>query len=377
MSTKRLIIDVIEHKPTSRIPMMYRGEPPVNDRLIEYFNLGNLKDDWGKLTELLGADNFSDGETLGVFTTYFPKYIGPDFGTIFEINRFNIWGIKPVEIYVGGNRHIVFSKDPPLYNLDSLADIKNYNYPKLEWFDFSVYKNNSEAIAYNSQGEQDEINLVDFKRSDRHFLNTSCMNSLFMTSIFMRGIDKMLMDLVSYQKYAEILIGNIGEFMLEFCKKNLESIGKYIDLYGIWDDFAMEDGLMLSPDIWRKYYKHWDKKIIEVAKKYNLFVCFHICGNCTEVLPDLIEMGVDLLDPVQVSAKNMEISNLKKLFGKDMCFHGGLDVQKFLPFVTPDEIRNEVRRIKELFDGDGGIILGPSHYITADTPIKNILAIYK
>ena len=88
-------------------------------------------------------------------------------------------------------------------------------------------------------------------------------------------------------------------------------------------------------------------------------------------------MGVDILDPVQTSAKNMEISNLKKLFGKDMCFHGGLDVQKFLPFVTPNEVRSEVKRIKELFDGEGGIVLGPSHYITADTPIENILAIYK
>jgi len=134
----------------------------------------------------------------------------------------------------------------------------------------------------------------------------------------MRGMDKMLMDLISNKKYAEMLINNIDEFMLEFCKKNLESIGKYIDLYGIWDDFAMQDGLMISPNIWRKFYKPWYKKIIEVAKKYDLFICFYICGNCTDVIPDLIEMGVDILDPVQTSAKNMEVSNLKKLFGKDI-----------------------------------------------------------
>jgi len=294
-----------------------------------------------------------------------------------HIFRFNVWGIKPVEIYTGGNRDIVFSKNPPLHDCDSIDDVKSYNYPKLEWFDFGVYKNNSEAVVHNSQDEQDEIRVADFKQSDKYFLNTSCMNSIFMISIFMRGMDKMLMDLVSNKKYAEILINSIGEFCLEFCKKNLESIGKYIDLYGIWDDFAMQDGLMLPPDLWRKYYKPWDRKIIEVAKKYNLFVCFHICGNCTDVIPDLIEMGVDILDPVQVSAKNMEVSNLKKLFGKDICFHGGIDVQKFLPFTTPNEVRKEVQRIKEIFNGDGGIILGPSHYVTADTPIENVLAIYK
>ena len=203
------------------------------------------------------------------------------------------------------------------------------------------------------------------------------MNSLYMTSIFIRGINKMLIDLISNKKYSEILIGNIGEFMLEFCNKNLASIGNAIDLYGIWDDFATQDGLMISADIWRRFYKPWDKKIIEVAKKYNLYVSFHICGNCTDIIPDLIEMGVDILDPVQVSARNMEIDRLKKLFGRDICFHGGIDAQRLIPLGNPDDIQKEVKRVKELFDFEGGIILGPSHYITADTPVENIIAIYR
>ncbi|MFO7928322.1 MAG: uroporphyrinogen decarboxylase family protein, partial [Candidatus Humimicrobiaceae bacterium] len=333
--------------------------------------------DWYKLAGLLGADNYSDGETLGGFTTYFPKYVGPDFDALFEINRFYVWGIKPEEIYSGGNRDIVFTKNPPLREKDGLDAVKNYPYPKLEWFDFSIYKNNSEQVAYKSEDEQEEIKVSDFKKSGKYFLNTSCMNSIFMTSIYMRGMDKMLMDLVSNKKYAEMLLGNIGEFMAEFCRKNLASIGNNIDLYGIWDDFASQEGLMLSPDLWRKYYKPWDKKLIEIAKSHNLLVCFHVCGNCTAILPDLIEMGVDLLDPVQTSAKNMELSNLKKQFGKDLCFHGGLDVQGLLPRAKPWEIEIEVKKIKELFGDGGGIILGPSHYITVDTPTKNILAVYK
>ncbi len=376
MNNKKIIIDSINHKSVEKIPTMYRGEPSTNNNLIKYFNLNSLEDDWEKLIELMGADNFSDGETLGAFTTYFPKYIGPDFGTIFEPVYFNVWGIKPEEIYAGGNKDVVFSKNPPLYNKESLSDIKNYNFPKLEWFDFNTYKVNSEAVVYKNADSQKEIRLEDFKRSDRYFLNANCINSIFMISIYMRGIDRMLIDLVSNENYAEMLINNIGEFCLEFCKKILESIGKFIDLYGIWDDFAMQNNLMISPKVWRKFYKPWHTKIIEVAKKYNLFVCFHVCGSCTDVIPDLIEMGVDILDPVQVSARNMEISRLKSQFGKDICFHGGIDVQKFLPFATTNEVRKEVKRVKELFDGEGGIILGPSHYITVDTPIENILAIY-
>ena len=174
-----------------------------------------------------------------------------------------------------------------------------------------------------------------------------------------------------------MLIGKIGEFMLEFCIRNLDSIGDEIDLYGFWDDFATQDDLMISRELWQKFYKPWHKKMIEAVKSKGLLVCYHICGNCTKVIPDLIEMGVDILDPVQVAARDMEISGLKRQFGRDICFHGAVDAQKLLTQGTPEEIRKEVRRIESVFDGEGGIILGPSHYITADTPTENILAIYK
>jgi len=377
MTIKELVFNSIKHESIDKIPLMYRGEPAMNDKLIRYFNLKNLKDDWEKLTAMLGADFYSDGETLGGFTTYFPKYIGPGFDTVFESNHFNVWGVKPVYIYAGGSRDLGMTINPPLDDLNDIDDIRNYNYPKLEWFDFTVYKNNTEQIEFESEGQQDEIKVSEFKRSNKYFLNTAFMNSIFMTSIYMRGVNKMLMDLVLNPKYAEILIGNIGEFMLEFCKKNLASIGKFIDLYGIWDDIATQDSLMISPDVWRKFYKPWDKKIIEVAKSHGLIIMFHICGNCTDVIPDLIEMGVDMLDPVQVAAKNMEISGLKKQFGKDITFHGGLDSQQLLLFGNPKKIKDEVNRVREIFGNDGGIILGPSHYVTPDIPIENVLAIYK
>ncbi len=375
MVNKKLIKNAIEHKSLDRIPLMYRGDPKINEDLRNHFNLGNLEYEWEKLIKKLGADNFSDGATLGAFTTYFPKYIGPEFNAKFEQNHFFIWGIKPVEIRVANATDIIFHKDPPLYNCDSISDLRKYDFPKTEWFDFDTYKIVTEAIDQKYE-DQREIKAKDIKNTDRFFLNTYYLNSIFMTSIFLRGIDKMLMDLIGNSKYAEALICNIGEFMLEFCKKNLFSIGNKIDVYGIWDDIATQDSLVISPYIWRKFYKPWYKKVIEVAKKYNLYICFHICGNCSEVIPDLIDMGVDILDPVQVSAKNMQLEKLKKNFGKDICFHGGLDAQRLIPMGNPERIEKEVKRVKGLFDGDGGIILGPSHYITADTPLENVLAIY-
>lgn len=376
LEKKQIILDAIRHKPGKKVPTMYRGEPSVNEELARTFQIQDLARDWPKLIECLGADNYSDGETLGGFTTYFPKYIGPESHAVFEINRFDIWGIKPVEMFHGGQRNIVFSKYPPMAEMDDIAEVQKYPFPKTDWFDFQTYKNNSEQLVYKSAEEQEEIKLRDFKRSDQFFLNASCQNSLFMVSTYLRGLDKMFMDLALREKYSQTLISKIGEFMLEFHIKNMSCIGRHIDLYGIWDDFADQDGLMISPEMWRKYYKPWDRLLIEEAKKYDLLVCFHVCGNCTDIIGDLIEMGVDILDPVQVSARDMALEDLKRRFGKHLCLHGGLDAQKLLIHSTPDQVREEVKRIRGLFAEDGGLILGPSHYLTPDIPLENILAIY-
>ncbi|MBA7550522.1 hypothetical protein ES705_43039 [subsurface metagenome] len=97
-----------------------------------------------------------------------------------------------------------------------------------------------------------------------------------MISTFMRGFNKMLIDLIVNEKYANYLIGSIAEFVLEFHRKNLRVIGDKMDLFGIWDDFATQRGLMISADTWRKFYKPWHRKIVELAKSYDLFVVFHI-----------------------------------------------------------------------------------------------------
>jgi uroporphyrinogen decarboxylase len=376
MNIKELMMDSIKHRTVNRIPTMYRADPPVNERLMRHFGLSDIEKNWELLLAKIGADNFSDGETLGAFTSYLPKYTGPRPDAVYEINHFFIWGIKPVEIDIAGTTDIVFHRDPPLAEKSRISDLKAYPFPRIEWFDFDNYKVITDAI-FKEPEEQEEIASSEIRKSDRLFLNTYCINSIFMTSLFMRGIDNMMIDLVHNQKYAEMLIGSIGEFMLEFASRNLDSIGEEIDLYGIWDDFATQDDLMISRELWQKFYKPWHSRIIEAAKAKGLLVSYHICGNCSKVIPDLIEMGVDILDPVQVSARDMEISGLKKRFGKDICFHGGVDAQKMLTGGTPEEIRREVSRIRSVFGDEGGIILGPSHYITADTPVENILAIYE
>lgn len=372
---KDLLLRAIRREPVPHLPLMYRAHPEVSEKLLRHFGLAGLEDNGDALIRCLGADNYSDGETLGAFTSYVPLYVGPELDCTYDVDHFFAWGIKPVRQVNAGVVELQFHHDPPLAGRDSLDDIQAYRFPKLEWFDFDQYRVVIDTPSADVR-EQRIVAATLINRSGGLFQNTCMMNSIFMTSIFLRGMEQMFMDLATNEKYAEALISAIGEVSLEFCRKTLAGLHDRIDLYGIWDDFASQDGMMISPDTWRRFYKPWHRRIIDEAKRHGLLVAYHICGNCTAVIPDLIDMGVDLLDPVQVSARDMDLESLKRRFGRDICFHGGLDSQRLIPLGTPEEIRAEVRRIRRLYGEEGGLILGPSHYLTLDTPIENILAIY-
>lgn len=161
---------------------------------------------------------------------------------------------------------MVFHMNPPMFDMERKEDLNSYNFPRIDWFDFDNYRIISEAI-HEEIKEFELISPVNIKPSEEYFTCTLALTSIFTTLIFLRGIDKMLMDLITNKKFAENLIEVIGEFFLEFCKKNLSSTWRTIDMYEIWDDIASQENLMLSPNLWRKYYKPWHRKIIEEIKK--------------------------------------------------------------------------------------------------------------
>jgi len=371
LDIKKYILGSLNRNSFNRIPLFYRGDLILNEKLVKYFNLKSIEDAYDLLVEKLGADFYTGGVTLSDFHTYAPRYIGPDYDAYYDPNFFFTFGIHSKVIEHNGKRDFIsYFENPQLQDKNDISDIKSYNFPSSEWFDFNLYKNilteDDFYISFNS-----------IERSRKHFLGTLLYSSIFMISGYLRGMETLLEDLAINKYYAGYLIDTVGEVCLDVSKANLSKIGKTIEIYGMWDDFAMQEGMMMSPDMWRKHYKPWYKKIIEEAKKYDLKIMFHCCGSCREIIPDFIEIGVDILDPVQTSAKGMELASLKKSFGKDICFHGGLDIQKLLARGTPDMVISEVRTINKLFHEDGGILYGPAHYITSDTPLENIFAIYK
>jgi uroporphyrinogen decarboxylase len=192
----------------------------------------------------------------------------------------------------------------------------------------------------------------------------------------MRGLDTWLVDLIADPEFAHALMRKVTDLMLAGVTKYLEEVGPYIDVLITGDDLGTDSSLMMSPQVYRRMIKPYHAELMAAIKqKTKARIFFHSDGNIYPLIGDLIEIGVDLLNPVQVSAGDMgDTARLKREFGKNISFCGAIDTQTVLPHGTPEEVRAEVRsRIKDLAPG-GGYIVASVHCIQPDVPPVNVLA---
>jgi uroporphyrinogen decarboxylase len=149
-----------------------------------------------------------------------------------------------------------------------------------------------------------------------------------------------------------------------------------IDFFRLGDDFGTQRGLLVGPDLWRARIGPALKTMADTAKTYGAYYYHHSCGAVRELIPDLIAIGVDVLDPLQVKAAGMDPAALKRDFGEQICFSGGVDQQELLPRGTPGDVRAGVHRLLDAMARDGGFFIGPTHNFQDDIPTANILALY-
>ncbi len=200
---------------------------------------------------------------------------------------------------------------------------------------------------------------------------------IFETSWWMRGMENFLMDMISNPLIAESILDEVLCFKMVYWEKALKEIGDQFFIVAEADDIAGQFTSLVSPKMYRKYLKPRHTKLFSYIKKIapNVKIFFHSCGAVYNFIPDFIKSGVDILNPIQVSAAGMDTKKLKKEFGKDIVFWGGgIDTQKILPKGNPKEVKDEVkRRISDLAPG-GGFVFSPVHCIQRDVPPENIEA---
>jgi uroporphyrinogen decarboxylase len=196
---------------------------------------------------------------------------------------------------------------------------------------------------------------------------------------WVRGFEDYFADFVGNPNLACKIMDRVLEMKLAYWGKALEILGETIDVAQDADDFAGQDGLLISPATYRKLVKPRHKELFDFIHSHSKAkVFFHSCGSIRAVIPDLIEIGVDIINPVQVSAAGMDSAELKREFGKDLVFWGGgVDTQRVLGTGTPQQVREDVkRRLDDLMPG-GGFVFNTVHNIQGNVPPENIMAMWE
>jgi uroporphyrinogen decarboxylase len=256
--------------------------------------------------------------------------------------------------------------DSPLESLDpSIETIDHYTWPQAG--DKSRIEGlKKQAAQYHEQGKA----VV---------LKGLCAG-VFEMCQRLRGMENALVDFLLYPEMNERLMGKIADLKIEFWEMALSGLAEDVDVIVEADDYGTQESQLLSPEQFRSYYKPHIKRIIQTIKKHapRARIFFHSCGNIRPIIPDFIEMDIDIINPVHIKAEGMDPFELKKDFGKDITFWGGgVDTQDILPNGTPEQVQDNVKRNIDALAPGGGFVFNTVHNILSEVPPENILAMWK
>jgi uroporphyrinogen decarboxylase len=209
-------------------------------------------------------------------------------------------------------------------------------------------------------------------------ISTGIGGVVYETCWYMRGLERWYTDIVENPAFCEALLDKMLKFWIDYYNGFMAEVGDIIDVVMIGDDLAGQNGPLFSPDFYRKIVKPRQKRLVQHIKSLtSAKIWYHTCGSCVEYIADLIDNGIDILNPVQIGLVNMEPKKLKEKFGKKLVFWGGaIDAQHVLPFAKPDEIREHVQRNIEIFKPGGGYVFNNVHNIQIGVPPENIVALF-
>ena len=341
------VVRAVKHERADRLPIDYLAMPEAHIKLKKFLGI----DDDERLLKRLGCDiRRIDGQFVG------PSNMTGVQGV--SAQGKDIWGViwTPATNAYGTYNEI---SRHPLANATTVKEVEEYAWPSLDWFDYSRL---SEVIDHINRDERYCI----------QFFAGGC----FETPWYMRGMTQFFMDLMDSPDIAEAICRHVAEFYKARALRAIDGAKGKIDIILSGGDIGTQRGMMLAPELWRKHIKPYSAELIRPFKEMGMMTIYHSCGSILPVIDDLIEMGLDILDPIQPHAAGMDAVNLKTQFGNHLTFHGGIDEQELLPQGTSQDVRQEVLRLMKLLGKDGAYIVCPAHALQPDTPPENIMAIY-
>jgi uroporphyrinogen decarboxylase len=250
----------------------------------------------------------------------------------------------------------------PLANA-TISDLDDYPFP-----------DGGDPTRFTGVREQ----ALQMRKETSYAISTGIGGVVYETCWYMRGLERWYMDMIENPAFCEALLDRILQFWLDYYVGFMAEVGDIIDVVMIGDDLTGQIGPLFSPNFYRKIVKPRQKKLVQHIKSLTRAkIWYHTCGSCFEYIPDLIDNGIDILNPVQIGLVNMEPKKLKQKFGRKLVFWGGaIDAQHILPFAKPTEVREHVRKNLEVFKPGGGYVFNNVHNIQVGVPPENIVALF-
>ena len=346
MTPRERVLTALEHQEPDRVPLFYRDVPEVEERLCRDLGLSGRE----ALLEHLGID----------FRWVEPRYVGPPLDDGRTGRRRDVWGVEYRYVEAGHGGHwepVAF----PLAGVDDPAALDDYPWPQPDWFDFSAVED--QLARYAGYAIMTAPGVA----------SPGVLN----TMQFLLGMERTLADMLLRPDFFRAVADRVLQFNLRFIERLYAVAGPRIDLFRIGEDYGTQQGLLFGVPQWDRLLRPTLEAMTATPKAHGSRYYHHTCGSVRALIPRLIGVGVDVLDPIQVKAAGMEPARLKADFGDRLCFSGGVDEQELLPRGTPEEVRRGVAELLDVMAPGGGYFAGPTHNFQADIPTQNVVAMYE
>lgn len=355
LTSKERVRKTINRIEPDRVPTHINATQWVVEGLKNALNVTTTRN----LMQTLHIDIFDmRGIDIRGDSSVMPQYTGPDDTGIpgdWSGNITQLWGIKETVMDTAGGKAIAQIGEP-LAEAITIEELETYCWPDPAWFDYSDIHRRLEEW------------------SDFAILCSGC--SVFQHPTYVRGMDKLMLDMASNPEIADFIFDKFTDFYYEFFRRIFEQAGDLIDIFALADDLGMQNTLLISPRMFDRFVASRLKRMIDLAHEYDIKLLLHSDGNIQKIIPRLIDLGLDVLDPIQPEA--MDPVTIKQEFGEQLCLRGGISAQQVLARGTVEDVIAETQRIIKHLAPGGGYILAPGHpVLTDDMPTENIIAMYE
>ena len=352
MTSRERVMATIAREPVDRVPIDVQCTRVMEERLISDLGLVDVNG----LRERFGADIVTIRPAIK--NAGFGNYYGHWFPKQIDQNRFiDNWGITWQKTIFSSGDIFYDVVDSPLKNLKTVKDLEEWPWPNpAEDWDFSTIK--KQALEHKDMAIAGKTSAV------------------FDDTWRLRGLENFMMDMAINPDFVHALLRKVCDYWLEYGRLVLEAAEGTIDLMWTCDDLGGQKGLLMSPDMCREYIMPLIRERADLFKSYGTKVMMHCCGGIYPVIGDIIQSGVDVLNPIQTNAYGMDRKRLNKEFGSCLVFHGSVDQQKALVFGSVDDVVKETKECLSVLGKGGGYIVAASHRLEADIPTENVVAMF-